>query len=131
MTNFRSTIMPPYGLQIFAKFLLRSLLLLAQCCLSLCLPSLLAWPLSVSIGSWAQSLWLSGSVDLLLDLALSWLLPVCLQVPLLASGSTCLALAPWLVEWWSGDKPARALMQCEWFFCCDKLFLTSMWFASC
>jgi hypothetical protein len=49
-----------YCLQIFAKFLLHSLLLLAQCCLSLCLPSPLAWPLSVSTvrtGKGAQGTW--------------------------------------------------------------------------
>jgi hypothetical protein len=42
---------------------------------------------------------ISGSVDLLLDLVLCLLLPVCLQVLMLAFGSTYLVLVPWLVEW--------------------------------
>ena len=59
------------------------------CCpsLPLCLP-----PLAWFIGSYAQGLWLSGSVDLV---ALNLLLSVCLQVPVLLSGST-LVLDPWL-----------------------------------
>ena len=52
----------------------------------------LAWSIH---GSYAQGLWLSGTVDLVVCSCSVLLLSVCLQVPVLLSGST-LVLDPWL-----------------------------------
>jgi hypothetical protein len=86
-------------LKIFAKFFLFICYFL-QPELPLSVSFGVAWSLSMSIGSYAQGLWLSGSLSVP-----ALFLSACLQVPVLPSGSTCLVLVPrfpWLVGWWGG-----------------------------
>jgi len=74
-----------------------------------------AWSLPLPIGSYALALALWSWLSVL---ALCLLLSVCLQVPVLPSGSTLVLVPwfPWLVKWCS-IIPARMFM-CFWLASC-------------